>query len=106
VISNVNSSQGVNWICEVPSDKPIVQALVSSETKKRLEQKARRNDRSLSKEAGDALERYVDKNTLSVKVPPKIYKELEKLAKNEESDIESYVQWLLIEHCQKLTINE
>ena len=91
----------VDQIKVVPTDKPSVQAYIRKELKDKLIAIAHVNDRSLSSEVTDILERYLDKNHYLVRLPDKIREQLENVASTENRSIENMIEWIIIQFINK-----
>jgi hypothetical protein len=84
-------------MCSVPTDKPSIQAYIRTELKNLLIEDANRNDRSLSSEVTDILERYKDRNHYLVRVPDKIREQLEQRSQSENRSVENMIEWIIIQ---------
>lgn len=80
----------------VPTDKPSIQAYIRVELKSQLIKDANKNDRSLSSEITDILERYKDRNHYLVRIPDKIREQLERISQGENRSVENMIEWILI----------
>jgi Arc-like DNA binding domain len=81
----------------VTTDKPSVQAYIRSDLKQLLIEEATKNDRTISSEVADILERYMDQNHYLVRMPDKIREQLETIAKSENRSIENMIEWIIIQ---------
>jgi hypothetical protein len=90
-------TSGDNGMKSVPTDKPSVQAYLRHDLKQLLVEDAHKNDRSVSSEVTDILERYMDRNHYLVRVPDKIREQLEEIAQSENRNIENMIEWIIIQ---------
>lgn len=86
--------------CErkVPTDKAKIQAYIGDALKNELLSDAQGNDRSLSAEITNILEKYKDSEHFLIRVPERVREIIQDMAAEDNRSVENLIEWIIIQY--------